>query len=236
LNTAEKGNPRMNKDEMGKVTDLKKIEFVDETFRDAPQSVWATRMRTESMIGIAPMLDEAGFQQACVSSAAAFETAVMYLYEDPWERIRLLKKSMPKTPLSVLIRGRNLFGWRMFSNDVIELLLKCLFKAGIQWIMVFDGLNDLRNLEWHIRAGKKIGLKAIGQAVFTESPVHTDEYLARKANWVPKASFWRMPAGCSDPREPGLWCQPFGKPLAIMSYNFIPTAVPDRARNVIWKP
>lgn len=89
---------------MGKESHSKKIEFADETFRDAPQSVWATRMRTESMLGIAPMLDEAGFKQACVSSAAAFETAVMYLYEDPWERIRLLKKSMPKTPLSVLIR------------------------------------------------------------------------------------------------------------------------------------
>jgi oxaloacetate decarboxylase (Na+ extruding) subunit alpha len=166
---------------MDKTAGVKKIEFVDETFRDAPQSVWATRMRTESMIGIAPMLDEAGFKQACVSSAAAFETAVMYLHEDPWERIRLLKNSMPRTPLSVLIRGRNLFGWRMFSNDVIELLLKCLFKAGIRWVMVFDGLNDLRNLEWHIRAGKKIGLKAIGQAVFTESPVHTDAYFAGKA-------------------------------------------------------
>lgn len=176
-----KGKSGREKDEMGKATNLKKIEFIDETFRDAPQSVWATRMRTESMVGIAPMLDEAGFKQACVSSAAAFETAVMYLYEDPWERIRLLKKSMPKTPLSVLIRGRNIFGWRRYSNDVIELLLKCLFKAGIQWIMVFDGLNDLRNLEWHIRVGKRIGLKVIGEEVFTESPVHTDEYFARKA-------------------------------------------------------
>jgi oxaloacetate decarboxylase alpha subunit len=176
-----KGNPGREKDEMSKATNLKKIEFVDETFRDAPQSVWATRMRTESMLGIAPMLDEAGVKQACVSSAAAFETAVMYLYEDPWERIRLLKKSMPKTPLSVLIRGRNIFGWRRYSNDVIELLLKCLFKAGIQWIMVFDGLNDLRNLEWHIRAGKRIGLKVIGEEVFTESPVHTDDYFAGKA-------------------------------------------------------
>lgn len=161
---------------------MKKLGFVDETFRDAPQSVWATRMKTESMLGVAPYLDEAGFKQACITSAAAFETAVMYLFENPWERLRLVRKYMPKTELSVLIRGRNVFGWRRYPNDVIDLTFQCLKKIGIQWIMVFDGLNDLYNMEWHIHTAKQLGLRTIGEVVFTESPVHTDEYFAAKAS------------------------------------------------------
>ncbi|MFZ5632182.1 MAG: pyruvate carboxylase subunit B [Bacillota bacterium] len=160
---------------------MKKLQFMDETFRDAPQSVWATRMRTESMLGVAPIQDDVGYKVACIISAAAFETAVMYLYENPWDRLRLLRKSMPKTDLSILIRGRNVFGWRRYPNDVIELTFQCLKKLGMQWVMVFDGLNDLRNLEWHVHTAKELGLKVIGEVVFAESPVHTDDYFAGKA-------------------------------------------------------
>lgn len=130
-----------------------KIQFIDETFRDAQQSLWATRMRTESMLGIAPVMDTAGFKSACVMSGAAFEAAVMYLYEDPWERIHLLRRLMPKTELSFLIRGRNVVGWRRYPNDVVELMVKCIKRAGLQWIMLFDGLNDIRNIG-HIHAPK----------------------------------------------------------------------------------
>lgn len=159
---------------------MKKLQFVDETFRDAPQSVWATRMKTEWMLSVAPYIDQAGFQQACVTSAAAFETAVMYLFENPWERLRLLKKLMPNTDLSVLIRGRNMFGWQRYPNDVVELTFKCLKDCGMQWVMPFDGLNDLRNIEWHIKIAKKLGLNVLGELVFAVSPVHTDEYFAGK--------------------------------------------------------
>ncbi|MHB8156380.1 MAG: pyruvate carboxylase subunit B [Desulfocucumaceae bacterium] len=158
-----------------------KVQFIDETFRDAQQSLWATRMRTESMLGIAPVMDDAGFKSVCIMSGAAFEAAVMYLYEDPWERIRLLRRLMPKTELSFLIRGRNVVGWQRYPNDVVELMTKCIKKAGLQWIMLFDGLNDIRNIEWHIHVAKSNGMKVSVALVFSESPVHTDEYFASKA-------------------------------------------------------
>jgi pyruvate/oxaloacetate carboxyltransferase len=160
---------------------MKKLGFEDESFRTAPQSLWATRMRTETMLGIAPKVEEAGFTKICVTSAAAFETAVMYLYEDPWERLRLLRRAMPKTPLNFFIRSRNLMGWKMLPNDVIELFLKCIQRMGIQWVEVFDGLNDLSMIEWHFRVAKKLGLQCTGHISCTESPVHTDEYFAAKA-------------------------------------------------------
>jgi pyruvate/oxaloacetate carboxyltransferase len=160
---------------------MKNLGFEDESFRSAPQSLWATRMRTETMLGIAPKVEEAGFTKVCVTSAAAFETAVMYLYEDPWERLRLLRQAMPKTPLNFFVRSRNLMGWKMLPNDVIELFLKCIQKIGIQWVEVFDGLNDLSMIEWHFRVAKKLGLQRTGHISFTDSPVHTDEYFASKA-------------------------------------------------------
>jgi pyruvate/oxaloacetate carboxyltransferase len=138
-------------------------------------------MRTETMLGIAPKVDEAGFAKVCVTSAAAFETAVMYLYEDPWERLRLLRRLMPKTPLNFFVRSRNLMGWKMFPNDVIGLFFKCIQRIGIQWVEVFDGLNDLSIIEWHFCVAKKLGLQCTGHISFTESPVHTDEYFAAKA-------------------------------------------------------
>jgi len=160
---------------------MRNLGFEDESFRSAPQSLWATRMRTETMLGIAPKVEEAGFTKVCVTSAAAFETAVMYLYEDPWERLRLLRQAMPKTPLNFFVRSRNLMGWKMLPNDVIELFLKCIQKIGIQWVEVFDGLNDLSMIEWHFRVAKKLGLQRTGHISFTDSPVHTDEYFASKA-------------------------------------------------------
>ena len=160
---------------------MKKLGFEDESFRTAPQSLWATRMRTETMLGIASKVEEAGFTKVCVTSAAAFETAVMYLYEDPWERLRLLRRAMPKTPLNFFVRSRNLMGWKMFPNDVIELFLKCIQRMGIQWVEVFDGLNDYSMIEWHFRVAKELGLQRSGHISCTESPVHTDEYFAAKA-------------------------------------------------------
>lgn len=160
---------------------VKEVEFEDETFRTAPQSLWATRMRTETMLGIAPTVDEAGFAKACVTSGAAFETAVMYLYEDPWERLRLLRQLMPKTPLNFFIRSRNLMGWQMFPNDVVELFLTCIQRTGIEWVEVFDGLNDLSIIEWHFHVAKRLGLKTTALLSYNKSPVHTDEYFADKA-------------------------------------------------------
>ncbi|MFH1490846.1 MAG: hypothetical protein ABII06_18235, partial [Pseudomonadota bacterium] len=160
---------------------MKEVGFEDETFRTAPQCLWATRMKTETMLGIAPTTDEAGFAKICVTSAAAFETAVMYLYEDPWERLRLLRMQMPKTPQNFFIRSRNLMGWQMFPNDVVELFIRCIHRIGIEWIEVFDGLNDLDIIKFHLLMGKKLGLKTTGHISLNLSPVHTDEYFAEKA-------------------------------------------------------
>ena len=155
------------------------VELIDETLRDGPQSLWASRINTDTLAAIAPTLDDAGFAQICVGSAALFEFAVKYLHEDPWERLHLLRTAMPRTPLRFLIRGRNLMGWRRFPNDVIDLFFACLRRAGVDWIMVFDGLNDMRNIAHHFPAARKLGMKAAAILSFSESPVHTDEYFVK---------------------------------------------------------
>ncbi len=159
-----------------------RVAIIDETLRDGPQSLWASRVSTETLVAIAPTLGAAGFAQICVGSAALFEFAVRYLHEDPWERLRLLRTAMPHTPLRFLIRGRNLMGWRRLPNDVIDLFLACLRRAGIDWVMVFDGLNDMRNIAHHFPAARKLGMKAAGILSFSQSPVHTDEYFVARTH------------------------------------------------------
>lgn len=160
---------------------MKKLRFLDETLRNGQQSLWATRMRTESMLPIAPVMDEAGFDEVCVMAGVSFETAAMYLLEDPWERMRLLRQHMPKTRLDVLVRARNLWGWKGQPYDVQELFLRTLLRNGVDSIKVFDGLNDLRNMEWLVKKAKKLGFKVKGLLGYNDTPAHTDEYLARKA-------------------------------------------------------
>jgi len=157
------------------------LQFLDETFRDGPQSLWATRMSTETMLEAAPLLDDAGFAKACVISGASFETAVKFLRDDPWERIRLLHHRLPQTAIDVLIRSRNLFGWSRYPDEVVELLFKCLQKRGAEWVKVFDGLNDLDAIAAHFQIAKGLGLKVSGILTFSVSPVHTDAYYENKA-------------------------------------------------------
>jgi pyruvate/oxaloacetate carboxyltransferase len=156
------------------------VEVVDETLRDGPQSLWASRVDTETLVAIAPTLARAGFAEIVVGSAALFEFAVKYLQEDPWERLRLLRSAMPHVTLRFLVRGRNLMGWRRFPNDVIEVFFDCLRRAGIDWVMVFDGLNDIRNIEHHFPTARKGGMKAAGIVCFSESPAHTDDYFVAR--------------------------------------------------------
>jgi pyruvate/oxaloacetate carboxyltransferase len=160
---------------------LKKLRILDETLRNGQQSLWATRMRTKSMLPIAPVMDEAGFDTICVMAGVSFETTAMYLFEDPWERMRLLRQHMPKTRFDVLVRARTLWGWQSQPYDVQTLYLKTLLRNGVDSFKVFDGLNDLRNMEWLIKEGKRLGFKVKGLIGFNESPAHTDEYLAGKA-------------------------------------------------------
>jgi pyruvate/oxaloacetate carboxyltransferase len=158
----------------------KVVEIIDETLRDGPQSLWASRIGTETLVSIAPTVAQAGFAEMVVGSGALFEAAVKYLFEDPWERLRLIRGTTPGATLRFLIRGRNLMGWRRLSNDVIDVFLECLRRAGIDWVMVFDGLNDMRNIEHHFPTAQKFGMKVAGIVCFSESPVHTDAYFAAR--------------------------------------------------------
>ncbi len=160
---------------------MREIRFNEETLRDGQQSLWANRMPTAPMLPIAAAMDQAGFGSINIMSGSAFEACILYLNENPWERLRLLAQLMPKTDLQILFRGRSAFGWRRFPNDAIELLIKCLQKSGIQGLAIFDGLNDLNNIKWHFQVAKEIGLQVHPALVFALSPVHTDEYYAAKA-------------------------------------------------------
>ncbi|TAN26569.1 MAG: pyruvate carboxylase subunit B [Actinomycetota bacterium] len=160
----------------------KPLRFLDETLRNGQQSLWATRMKTKSMLPIAPVMNEAGFDEICAMAGVSFETSAMYLFEDPWERIRLLHQLMPSTRLDGLVRARNLWGWRSQPYDVQELFLKTLLRNGMDSIKVFDGLNDYRNLAWLVNKAKDLGFKVKGLVGFALTPAHTDEYLAKKAS------------------------------------------------------
>ena len=160
---------------------LKKLRILDETLRNGQQSLWATRMKTKSMLPIAPVMDEAGFDTVCVMAGVSFEVSAMHLFEDPWERIRLLRQHMPKTRFDVLVRARNLWGWQSQPYDVQTLFLETLLRNGVDSFKVFDGLNDLRNMEFLIKEGKRLGFKVKGLVGYNDSPAHTDQYLASKA-------------------------------------------------------
>lgn len=157
------------------------LTVTDETFRDGPQSVWANRMRTASMLDAAPLVDECGFDRINLISGSAFETAVVYMYEDPWERLHLLRSRIKKTDTIILVRGRNLFGWKRYSDDTVELFMRTLKEIGIDWVLIFDALNDVRNIEFHVRCAKRLGLKVLGFVTYAISPVHTPEHFVEKS-------------------------------------------------------
>ena len=157
------------------------MKIVDETLRDSHQSLWATRMKTKSMIPIAKTIDEAGFDGVMVGSGAVFETCIKFLNENPWERFNLLNQTMPNSSLGFLLRGRGLFAWDIYPDDVVRLTVQRLKKNGISWLTIFDALNDVNNLKCSIEAAKEEGMEVNGGLMFTISPVHTDEYFANKA-------------------------------------------------------
>src|SRR5438309_7478110 len=157
------------------------VKITDTTMRDGHQSLLATRMRTEDMLPIASEMDEAGFHSVEVWGGATFDTALRFLREDPWERLRELKKRFKKTPLQMLLRGQNVVGYRHYADDVVEKFCQLAVKNGMDIFRIFDALNDLRNLETAIRAVKRAGGHAQGTVCYTISPVHTVDMYARQA-------------------------------------------------------
>jgi pyruvate carboxylase subunit B len=136
------------------------IKFTDVTFRDGHQSSLATRLRIEDMEPIAAEMDQAGFYSMEVWGGATFDVATRYLNEDPWERVRILKKLLPKTPLQMLLRGQNLVGYRNYADDVVKAFVYHSAEVGIDIFRVFDAVNDERNLAMAVKSIKECGKHA----------------------------------------------------------------------------
>ncbi len=151
------------------------LGITDVVLRDAHQSILATRVRLEDMLPIAGKLDQVGFWSVESWGGATFDACIRYLGEDPWERIRELKKAMPNTRQQMLLRGQNLLGYRHYADDVVEKFVERAAINGVDVFRVFDAMNDPRNLETALRAVKRQGKHAQGTISYTTSPVHTLE-------------------------------------------------------------
>ncbi|MFA5576059.1 MAG: oxaloacetate decarboxylase subunit alpha [Tissierellaceae bacterium] len=152
------------------------IKLTDTILRDAHQSLIATRMKLEDMLPIAEKLDNVGFHALEMWGGATFDSSLRYLNEDPWERLRALRKAFKKTKLQMLLRGQNLLGYRHYPDDVVEEFVKKSIENGIDIIRVFDALNDVRNIKGSLEATKKYGGHAQAAISYTISPVHNTKY------------------------------------------------------------
>ncbi len=156
------------------MTDNKKPLGVTEVvLRDAHQSLFATRMRIDDMLPIAEKLDQVGYWSLETWGGATFDACIRYLGEDPWDRIRELKKAMPNTPHQMLFRGQNILGYRHYADDVVEKFVERAAVNGVDIFRVFDAMNDMRNIETALKAVKTVGKHAQGTISYTLSPVHT---------------------------------------------------------------
>ncbi|HUE91452.1 sodium-extruding oxaloacetate decarboxylase subunit alpha [Pseudomonas sp.] len=151
------------------------LGITDVVLRDAHQSILATRVRLEDMLPIAPKLDQVGFWSVESWGGATFDSCIRYLGEDPWHRIRELKKAMPNTRQQMLLRGQNLLGYRHYADDVVEKFVERAAFNGVDVFRVFDAMNDPRNLQTALKAVKQLGKHAQGTISYTTSPVHTLE-------------------------------------------------------------
>lgn len=152
---------------------MAKLKITELVLRDAHQSLLATRMRLDDMLPIAKKIDDAGYWSIESWGGATFDSCIRYLGEDPWDRIRALKKAMPNTPQQMLLRGQNLLGYRHYADDVVEKFVERAHKNGVDVFRIFDAMNDVRNLETAIKAAVKVGAHAQGTISYTVSPVHT---------------------------------------------------------------
>ncbi|WXG44547.1 MAG: pyruvate/oxaloacetate carboxyltransferase [Promethearchaeati archaeon SRVP18_Atabeyarchaeia-1] len=148
------------------------LRITDTVLRDAHQSLLATRMRTEDMLPVAEKLDQVGYWSLEMWGGATFDTCLRFLNEDPWERLRRLRKAMPNTQMQMLLRGQNIVGYRHYPDDVVEKFVSKAAQNGIDVFRVFDAVNDIRNLEKAMKAAKKAGAKVEGALSYTISPVH----------------------------------------------------------------
>jgi pyruvate carboxylase subunit B len=160
---------------------MSKVHITDTVLRDAHQSLLATRMRTADMLPICSKLDQIGYWSLEMWGGATFDACVRFLKEDPWERLRELRKALPNTRLQMLLRGQNLVGYRHYSDDVTQAFVKLAADNGIDVFRIFDALNDIRNLQTSIEAVKQAGKHAQGAISYTVSPVHNIEQFVTMA-------------------------------------------------------
>lgn len=153
----------------------KPVGITELVLRDGNQSLLATRMRIEDILPICEKLDRIGYFSAEVWGGATFDACIRYLGEDPWERLRRIRKAMPNTPLQMLFRGQNILGYRHYADDVVESFVERAAANGIDIFRIFDAMNDLRNIESAVRAALRVRKHAQGTMAFTISPVHTTD-------------------------------------------------------------
>jgi oxaloacetate decarboxylase alpha subunit len=155
------------------------IKFTETVLRDGHQSLIATRMKTDEMIPILETLDAVGYNALECWGGATFDASVRFLNEDPWERLRAIRKYAPKTKLQMLLRGQNLLGYKHYADDMVDEFVNRSLANGIDIIRIFDAFNDTRNLESAIKACKKYGGHAQGTLSYTISPVHTPDMFVK---------------------------------------------------------
>lgn len=157
------------------------LKITDTILRDAHQSQAATRMKTEEMLPACEKLDKVGYWSLECWGGATFDVCMRYLNEDPWERLRALKKALPHTKLQMLFRGQNILGYKHYADDVVEEFCKKSIENGIDVVRVFDALNDVRNLKKAVESVKKYGGLCETAISYTTSPVHNEDYFVELA-------------------------------------------------------
>lgn len=158
-----------------------RIKITDTSLRDAHQSLWATRMTTDDMLPVLEDLDNIGYHSMEVWGGATFDVCIRYLNEDPWERLRTIRRHVTRTKLQMLLRGQSLVGYMHYPDDIVYRFVDKAAENGIDIFRVFDALNDIRNLETSMKAIKKTGKHAQPCVVYTVSPVHTMEHFIQTA-------------------------------------------------------
>jgi pyruvate carboxylase subunit B len=160
---------------------MAKVQVTDLVLRDGHQSLIATRMRTDDMLPICGKLDQVGFWSLEAWGGATFDSCVRFLKEDPWERLKRLRKALPNTRIQMLLRGQNLLGYRHYADDVVRAFVQKAADNGVDVFRVFDAMNDIRNMRVAIEAVKKSGKHAQGAISYTVSPVHDIPYFVAMA-------------------------------------------------------
>ena len=163
---------------------MKKLKITETALRDGHQSLIATRLKTEEILPILEKMDRVGYHSLEVWGGATFDTCIRFLDEDPWERLREIRKRVKNTKLQMLLRGQNLLGYRHYGDDVVDKFVEKSIENGIDIIRIFDALNDYRNIKTAVNATKKYGGHCQVCMAYTTSEIHTVEYYVEKAKEI----------------------------------------------------